>query len=95
MPINIYEEKEDTANIARLCSDDWNLRSQIDELEEWLADTVRELPAGNYIADVGFMWRRDARGGGAALSTIAMRQMSDAGIHLHLSEYPGFLEDLV
>ena len=91
MPINIY--RNDTSKreeIAWLCDGCWDLSYQIDELTLWLEENKKNLLTGSYIADIGFRWRRDAGGGGAALSPKAMEMMSDIGMFLFLSEYSGF-----
>lgn len=73
--------------IAVLCPDEWELPNQICELERWLDADVSNLTPGSYIADIGFHVRRDATGGGAALSPEAMQKMSSLGMSLFLSEY--------
>ena len=87
MPINIYN-KVDSAKVAWLCDDDWELPSQIDSLEKWLRDNHSELTPGKYIADIGFDIRKDACGGGAVFSSESMSIMAKLGIDLYLSEYP-------
>ncbi|MEI6329937.1 MAG: hypothetical protein WCP16_11925 [Pseudanabaena sp. ELA645] len=91
MPINIYRDdspQQDT--IALICDDDWDLASQVHVLTLWLEENGKKLLVGSYIVDIGFRWRRDAGGGGAALSPKAMKMMSDLGMYLFLSEYSGF-----
>lgn len=87
MPINIYREAGDYAKVAWLCDDEWSLPAQIETLETWLRTDGRQLDAAQYVADIGFMIRDDASGGGAALSPDSMRIMADKGIWLYLSEY--------
>jgi hypothetical protein len=56
----------------------------------WLEENGKTLWPGSYLADIGFCWRRNASGGGAALSPKAMKIMSDLEMHLFLYEYSGF-----
>jgi hypothetical protein len=91
MPITIY--RDNTAEhdqIAWLCDGDWDLSNQVEALNLWLEENGDSLPVGSYVADIGFCWRRDAGGGGAVLLPKAMKKMSDIGMYLFLSEYPGF-----
>jgi len=91
MPVNIYRftpEGEKSERIAWLCNDNWRLPDQAQALEAWLADNVASLKPDDYVADIGFTPRKDALGGGAAISPQMMRMMADLGISLFLSEYP-------
>jgi hypothetical protein len=91
MPINIYrDDTPERDTIALLCNEDWELSSQVETLILWLESNGNSLPSGSYIADIGFRWRRDAGGGGAALPPKAMKRMADIGMWLFLSEYSGF-----
>jgi hypothetical protein len=87
MPISIYnyENKEQT---AWLCKDDWELPSQVDNLEKWLESTGFSLPKGDYVADIGFNVRENALGGGAILSIELMKKCLSIGMAIYLSEYP-------
>ncbi len=85
MPINIYE-KETIKEIAYLSDDKWDLPNQITDLEEWLGKT--DIPAGNYIADIGFDIRPNASGGGAVLELNTLKKLYELGIEIYLSEYP-------
>lgn len=96
MPINIRRLSNDTESIetiANLCDGDWDLSSQIYTLSLWLDANQDSLVPAEYVADVGFCWRRDARGGGASLDPATMKQMADLGVSLFLSEYPGFTDE--
>ena len=96
MPVSIYRvtsEGQKNDRVAWLCDDIWILRPQIEALSKWLKAPLA-LPAGKYVADVGFCWRRDACGGGPVLDPDAMRRMSDLGISLYLSEYGSFADEL-
>ncbi len=91
MPINIYTYDKDRKPIAYLCDEDWSLAGQIPELETWLKENRSSISPGRYVADVGFMWRRDAGCGGPTLEPQSMKIMAELGIWLFLSEYPGFI----
>lgn len=91
MPINIYEDT-DYKQIEYLCEDIWELPGQVYALEEWLKTKGAKLPKGSYVADIGFDIRKDASGGGAALSPEAMQIMAEKGMYLFLSEYPNSVE---
>jgi hypothetical protein len=92
MPINIYN-KQNIEPIAWLCDKDWELPSQAYELERWLLENENIVPPGSYIADIDFDIRKDASGGGAALSIEMMAIMVKLGIELFLSEYPDSGDD--
>ena len=62
---------------------------QVAALEAWLK-RKKMMKAGDYYADLGFMARKDAGGGGSAITPAMMQKMADFGITLYLSEYPGF-----
>jgi len=67
MPVNIYRltpEGQENETVAWLCDCEWSLAPQVEALSAWVQSTPT-LPPGDYIADIGFCWRRDARGGGA------------------------------
>lgn len=88
MPIAI-RSAADFTNYSLLCNELWTLPGQIYALQEWLRENAARMPAGEWIADVGYSVRKGASGGGAALSTEMMRTMVDLKMELHLSEYPG------
>jgi hypothetical protein len=91
MPINIYrDDTPEHQKIAWLCDGDWDFSNQVETLTVWLENDGSDLPVGAYVADIGFCWRRDASGGGAVLPPKAMKQMSEIGMYLFLSEYSGF-----
>ena len=64
-----------------------DLPSQIAGLEDWLRANREKLTPQRWIVDIGFSVRREASGGGAALSSEAMRIMADLEIELWFSEY--------
>ena len=96
MPVNIYRvtpDDEKNESIAWLCDDEWLLRPQIEVLSTWLAQTAATLPPAEYVADVGFCWRRDACAGGPVLEPSTMHHMARLGMSLYLSEYSGFADE--
>ncbi len=88
MPINIYSENT-PEKLAYLCESNWRLPDQVEALEIWLKENGSKITRGRYIADIGFILREDASGGGAAISPEMMRTMADLGMSLFLSEYTG------
>ena len=89
MPIKITRSGKPEKEIAWLCGGEWALPTQVAALEAWLK-RKRKMKVGHYYADLGFMIRRDAAGGGSALTPAMMQKMAELGITLYLSEYPGF-----
>jgi hypothetical protein len=90
MPVNVYRvmpDDQDNEEIAWLCDDEWEIAPQIEALSAWLAESSSMLRPGEYVADVGFGWRRKASAGGPVLEPIAMRRMAELGMSLYLSEY--------
>ena len=87
MPIKIYNE-ENQEEIAWLCDTDWELPTQISELESWLNNDGINLRKGKYVADIGFDIRKDANGGGGIINSKMMKIMADIGMEIYLSEYP-------
>lgn len=92
MPIRIYSEDSLAITLHHLCEDVWNLPEQVAGLERWLAENKSSFSLGSYVADIGFKIREEANGGGAALSSVMMRDLAGFGMSIHLSEYPGFAE---
>ncbi len=93
MPINIYNRKAEENNdkIAWLCDDSWDLTEQMYALEDWLKEKGKDLPKGDYVADVGIRARKDFNegiGGGVAFPPEAMVIMAEKGMYLFISEYP-------
>jgi hypothetical protein len=98
MPINIIDysnaqEGEKGIPLNGLCDNEWEMPVQIEALELWLAKDGCNLPVGFYVADIGFSPRKDASGGGAVISTGAMKAMLSIGMELFLSEYPAFNDE--
>ena len=80
--------KSPSEKLACLCDDSWELPVQISALEAWLNDNKKKVEPGDYVADIGFIPREKASGGGSAISPESMRTMAELGIWLFLSEYP-------
>ncbi len=96
MPIRIDRITESkNEEVAWLCNDEWELPNQIEALEKWLHEEGRKLINGAYVADVGYSPRPNACGGGAAISTEAMKIMVSIGMELFLSEYPEMVEEVL
>jgi hypothetical protein len=96
MPVNIYRvapEGQNNERVAWLCEDNWRLPEQAEALETWLEQNRALLKPDNYVADIGFTSRKDALGGGAAISPEMMRAMAELGISLFLSEYPAAMNE--
>ncbi len=96
MPVNIYRvtpEGQKNERLAWLCDGEWILSPQIEALAEWLERASAKLPVAEYVANVGFCWRRSARAGGPVLEPVTMRRMGDLGMSLVISEYPGFADE--
>jgi hypothetical protein len=91
MPIRIDRLNPDgqaLETIVCLCEGCWTLAEQGEILVAWLTENSSELPSGDYVADIGFIPRKSAMGGGASLPPTALRRMADLGMSLYLSEYP-------
>ena len=92
MPIVIYSRKgppkSPPRKLALLCGGEWTLPTQVSALETWLHEHKRKIKKGSYVADIGFTVRKDAGGGGSALSIEMMHTIAALGITLFLSEYP-------
>lgn len=86
MPINIYNE-ETGEKLALLSDRIWDLPTQIDDLEAWLANSGINLQPNHYVADIGFKIRKNASGGGAVLSSKSMAIMGKIGMDVYFSEY--------
>ena len=95
MPISFYsmDESRPREGIAWLCDQNWNIAEQVDYLSDWLKQIEGKIEKGSYVADIGFVTRRDASGGGAVINTEMVRIMNDLGIELFLSEYGCESED--
>ena len=77
-------------NHSEVAADSWDLRTQIEALEEWMNVNGRSLdPNHEWVADVGFILRLDATGGGPPLTKKLMRACLDANLEIYLSEYCG------
>ncbi len=69
-------------------SDSWDLRTQIEALEEWMCANGTSLdPSSEWVADVGFTVRLTALGGGPPLSRKLMELCIAQNLEIFLSEY--------
>ena len=87
MPISIYSEAKRSPWRTSLCEGEWELPKQVPALEAWLKKNRKKLKPGRYVADIGFKVRKDAGGGGSAISPAMLRAMADLKMSLFLSEY--------
>jgi hypothetical protein len=77
-------------NFLELAENEWRLRPQVEALEAWLVSNPTALdPAKEWVADIGFMIRSDAAGGGPPISRKLMEMCLAANLVIFLSEYPG------
>ena len=77
-------------NHVELATDSWDLRTQIETLEEWLFSSKQDLdPQNQWVADVGFCVRPDATGGGPPLTRKLMKKCLELNLEIYLSEYRG------
>ena len=75
-------------NHAEIAGDSWDLRTQIEALEEWLAANPNELaPSDQWVADVGFTVRFSATGGGPPITRRLMEMCLSSNLDIYLSEY--------
>jgi hypothetical protein len=88
MPIIIYDNgRIDLRTIDQCSPDEWELPSQIHELEQWLKANHDKIPPGKYVADIGFQIRREATGGGSVISSEMIQLLAKMGMEIYLSEY--------
>ncbi|MBL7946630.1 MAG: hypothetical protein JNN32_11265 [Flavobacteriales bacterium] len=88
MPIHLYSE-ENRVSIKELHVEEWDLPTQLEKLQVWVLANSSSLNNGPYVADIGFMVRDDAGGGGAVLSHEAMRVFAKVNLSIYFSEYVG------
>jgi len=87
MPINIYENIS-KKEVDYLCENTWNLPEQIFELEKWVEKNIDNISKSEYVIDIGFNIRKEAKGGGSVISTNLMKKLVEKGFEIYLSEYP-------
>ncbi len=81
---------EGLENLVELVGDEWRLRELIEALEDWLRSHPDTLdPQHEWVADIGFCVREDARGGGPPITRELMAMCLRANLEIWLSEYPG------
>ncbi|MFN9419036.1 MAG: hypothetical protein ACK578_16305 [Pirellula sp.] len=75
-------------NFVEIEADSWDLRTQIESLENWMAKHSDSLDNRfNWVADIGFTSRADATGGGPPLTIRLMTACVNANLEIYLSEY--------
>ena len=89
MPINVYRDVDGAPEVAWLCDESWELPNQIEVLSKWIREEAAKLTDGPYVADIGFLVRPDASGGGAVLEPSIMKLLAEAEVSIFLSEYAG------
>lgn len=89
MPVVIRKQAGgELENLVELAGEEWYLPQQISALEEWLSANADRLdPTFTWIADVGFVGRPDAAGGGPVLTREFMERCVRANLEIWLSEY--------
>ena len=89
MPVVIRRIVDDRfKNHTEIAADSWDLRTQIEALEEWLSANLNALdPSNQWIADVGFTARLDANGGGPPITRKLMEMCVGSNLEIYLSEY--------
>jgi hypothetical protein len=89
MPVVIRRILKDRfKNHTEIAHDSWDLRTQIQALEEWLTVHPHELdPSNEWVADIGFTVRLDATGGGPPISRKLMEMCVGSNLEIYLSEY--------
>ncbi len=89
MPIWIRKTyKEKTENYLHLMKDDWILPNNFDAFSEWLQSVDETLDKNaEWIADIGFMPRESATGGGPIISLDLMKLCIRNNIEIYISEF--------
>ena len=89
MPVIIRQIVEDRfQNHSDIAARSWDLRTQIEALEEWLEANPEALdPSSRWVADVGFTVRLDATGGGPPITRKLMQMCVSSNLEIYLSEY--------
>ena len=91
MPVAIQREAGDGYEPhADLCAGGWDLRTQLEALEDWLADHPHALdPRHDWVADVGFRVKPGAAGGGPPVTPRLMHLCLRANLTIFLSPHGG------
>ena len=77
-------------NYLKLGEEDWDLRSLFQRFENWLREVDGTLPEATlWIADIGFMPREAASGGGPIISRRLLSLCLRNNVEIYLSEYSG------
>ena len=68
----------------------WNLCAQVETLGHWLRSMSSDFDTAHpRVADIGFVARGDAIGGGPVISLELMKMCIGANLEIWFSEYPG------
>ena len=89
MPVIIRRIIDDGfKNHAEVAAGEWDLRKQIEALEQWLLAHGSELDTlSQWVADVGFTVRPNATGGGPPIGRKLMQMCVASNLEIYLSEY--------
>jgi hypothetical protein len=89
LPVVVRKQDGDKfENLVELAGEEWYLPQQISALEEWLSANEGSLdPTFTWVADVGFVGRPDAGGGGPVLTREFMERCVRVNLEIWLSEY--------
>lgn len=76
-------------NHTQIASGEWRIREQVEALEAWFDVESNALDTQHqWIADIGFAGRSDARGGGPPITKNLMQKCLAYNLEIYLSEYP-------
>ncbi len=94
MPIVVRKIVEDQYETHLVIADNmWDLREQVEALEAWLGANANSLDEQcQWVADIGFTPREDARGGGPPITCKLMQMCLEANLDIYLSQYPRLVD---
>ena len=88
MPVIIRRIVDDRFKNFAEVNDSWDLRTQVEALEEWMDKNAESLAiSSKWVADIGFAVRLDATGGGPPISLKLMQSCVARNLEIYLSEY--------
>jgi len=90
MPVRIYRFDDIGDEIANICRNSWDLDEQLWKLHEWVKRNRGRIKGEHIVADIGYSIRKDATGGGHALTKEEMRDYVDFGMDIYFSQYSNF-----
>jgi hypothetical protein len=88
MPVRIYRFADIRDKVAYICRDSWDLDEQLWKLHEWVKRNKGKLKGDHFVADIGYAMRKDATGGGHALTKKEMLDYVEFGMDIYFSQYP-------